>query len=71
MSLNDSNAKIMRATKDLLIYWENVKATWRDANSRQFEELYFEPLQIEVRKAQRAMELMESQLQFIKNTLKD
>lgn len=71
MSLNDNNAKIMRATKDLLVQWEATQATWRDANSRAFDEKYFQPLLADLRKAQRAMEAMDAQLQSIKNTLKD
>ena len=56
MSINDSQAKLARAAKDLFDHWRRTKETWRDDTSRQFEKKYLTPLQADIRTAVQAME---------------
>ena len=59
MSLNDSYAKLNRATKDLALNWQQALVSWQDENTRRFEKKYIIRLQQELRKAGQAMESMD------------
>lgn len=67
MSINDSYAKLTRAAKDLMIQWEQTKASWRDEKSAEFEDRYILLIQAELRKARLAMEHMEAVLNEVRN----
>ena len=56
MGINDSQAKLTRAAKDLFDHWQGTKETWRDETSRQFEKKYLTPLQADLKTATQAME---------------
>ena len=56
MSVNESHAKLQRASKSLFADWERTKESWRDENRRGFELQYIEPLRSELRMTQQALE---------------
>jgi len=62
MSAIDSRAKLVQATKKLMLDWYHVKELWRDENCREFEKRYVEPLEASIRTASLAMERMGAML---------
>ena len=63
MSIASSLGKMKLATKDLRAQWRTVRQTWRDDNSRRFEERYLAPLLSRLRRTEMAMSHMTSILQ--------
>ena len=45
MSMMDSKGTLARALKDLLAKWEDAKTSWSDAQAREFEKNYLQPLE--------------------------
>jgi hypothetical protein len=68
MSVNDSQAKLKRAAKDLLVCWQRTSANWRDDNRRELEKKLLTPLQSEIRKAELAMERMDAMINQIQHS---
>ncbi len=58
MSMSDSRARLVQATKKLKSDWRQTQETWLDDNCRQFEKLVMDPLEREVSSAVVAMEHM-------------
>jgi len=58
MSVIDSRAKLIMASKKLMTEWHRAREEWRDENARQFEKKYMEPLELSIRAAALAMERM-------------
>ena len=55
MSVHAGQAKLKTAAKNLAARWQGVKMTWRDDQSRQFEEKYVASLLARLRTAEAAM----------------
>ena len=55
MSVGAGHATVKRAAKDLLARWRTTQSTWRDENSRKFEENYIEPFMSKLRTAEAAL----------------
>ena len=58
MSMSDSRARLVQATKKLKSDWRQTQETWLDDNCRQFEKLVMDPLEREVSSTVVAMEHM-------------
>ena len=56
MNLHDGKAKLSYATEKLGLQWDDVRAQWDDAASRDFQRDHLEPLQPLVANAVRAIE---------------
>lgn len=63
MSVNAGLGKLRRAAKDLRTHWSTVKVTWRDENSRRFEDKYLNPLLVRLRMLELTMGRMATVLQ--------
>ena len=59
MSLGSSRTRLKAALKELQIRWEQARTMWDDAQSRDFEKQYLEPLEPRIRGTMTAMEKME------------
>jgi len=66
MGIKSEHAKLTRAAKKLFVSWGVIKETWRDENSRQFEEKYISLLRSEVRKTELAMGRMDTVLNRVR-----
>ncbi len=62
MSLQASRVRLEHALQELLVRWDEVKARWDDAMSRDFEERHLRPLEPRIRNAMAAMEKMAEKL---------
>jgi hypothetical protein len=66
MSVRTGQAKLARATKTLLASWQETKESWRDENSRIFEEEVLIPMQLEIRRIDQAMTHLDAVLNRIR-----
>jgi hypothetical protein len=71
VSTTESRAKLVQATKKLMIDWQQVRETWRDENCHQFDKRYMSPLESYVRAAMVAMERMGAMLDIAQQECKD
>ena len=67
MSLLESKGVLSKATKDLFNRWSDVKSTWSDAQSQEFEKLFITLIDQDVRQALGAMDHMNAVLQKIES----
>ena len=71
MSVIDSRAKLVLATKKLMTNWHRIQESWRDENARQFEQKTMAPLELSIRAATLAMERMGSVLESARQDCKN
>ena len=55
MSIVAGQAKLKRASKDLMIAWNEIRASWRDDKSREFDKRYIAPMAAKLRAADAAL----------------
>lgn len=67
MSVAESQAKLLRARKDLFAHWDRTGGSWRDENRREFEEKYLDLLCCELGKTTLAMEHIDSILNRLRH----
>ena len=67
MSVIDSRAKLILASKKLMAEWHRTREVWRDENARQFEQKYMSALETHIRAAILAMERMGNALESARN----
>jgi hypothetical protein len=67
MSVLDSKGGLSKATKELFARWHEVKEVWSDAQSREFEKTFLEPIEQDVRGALGAMDHLNLVLLTIHN----
>lgn len=66
MNTRASAANLAQAVKDLSIEWDQIKASWRDVKSREFEEKYLEPIPGQVARATSVIEEIDAILRKVK-----
>jgi|WetSurMetagenome_2_1015567.scaffolds.fasta_scaffold582432_1 hypothetical protein len=66
MSVGTGQAKLAREAKALFVSWLQTKESWRDENSRVFEEEVLVPLQLELRKIDQAMTHLDAVLNRVR-----
>ncbi len=59
MSLGGNRSRLMAATKQISLQWEETTAYWRDARSQEFGEKYMVPLRLHVDRALAICEKLE------------
>ena len=62
-----SAAKLRNGAKQLRLQWLEVRATWRDENTRRFEEKYITPLLARARATELTMAQMAAVLQKVRH----
>lgn len=58
MNLHDHKTKLRYSAQKLQLHWEQTKAQWNDAVSRDFEREHLEPLDNPLSSALRAIEAL-------------
>ena len=66
MSAVGSKNKLIAATKELALKWQDTKTYWRDDKSAEFERAYLQELFINVDKAVSVMEKLDELLTKIR-----
>lgn len=66
MGVYEGRGQLGKSIKELLNVWMDTKTTWRDANADRFEKRHLQPLEMDLRTAVSAMDLMSQLLSTIK-----
>lgn len=66
MSVVIASARLMQATKDLMLEWERTAERWQDAKSREFQEAYLKELPQHILRATEAIEEIHTLLRKVK-----
>jgi hypothetical protein len=56
MGVYEGRGQLGKSLKDLLHRWAEVKGSWEDAQSKQFEEKFLDPIQQDLKQAMAAMD---------------
>ncbi len=67
MSAIASKSKLIAATKELSLKWQDTKTYWRDEKSLEFERKYLQELFISVEKAVSVIEKLDELLKKIRS----
>lgn len=51
MGIYEGRGQLAKASKDLMLRWNEARMSWHDARSHEMEEKFFEPLQADLRRA--------------------
>lgn len=62
MNLQSDKAVLVKVSKDVATSWDQVKGSWRDAKSGEFERDYIEPLQANITVALAAIDKLDKLL---------
>ena len=71
MSMSDSRARLLHASKQLTSQWQQTKESWRDTQCQQFEKTTMIPLDNAVRSTLMAMEQLGSCLSQAQHECQD
>ncbi|PTX94058.1 hypothetical protein DB345_21095 [Spartobacteria bacterium LR76] len=66
MSVVTASARLVQATKDLMLEWERTAERWQDAKGREFQETYLEELPQHIIRATEAIEEIHALLRKVK-----
>jgi hypothetical protein len=66
VNLGGSKSRLVGATKELSLHWNQTKNQWRDAKSREFERRYIQELQVNVDKAVAVIEMLDEVLNKVR-----
>lgn len=66
MGVYEGRGQLSKSLKELMNLWLETKAAWKDANSDRFEKKHLLPLEMDLRNAVSAMDVMSQLLSAIK-----
>jgi hypothetical protein len=66
LNLGGSKSRLVGATKELSLQWNQTKNHWRDAKSHEFEHRYIQELQVNVDKAVAVIEMLDEILRKVR-----
>jgi hypothetical protein len=66
MGVYEGRGQLGKGMKELLSAWMDTKTTWRDANADRFEKKHLMPLEMDLRAAVSAMDVMSQLLSQVK-----
>jgi hypothetical protein len=66
MGLEESRGKIGRGMRDLMTLWSSTQVHWNDDNTKNFEDKYLKPLEMDIKVAAGAMDQMAALLSQIR-----
>ncbi len=67
MSASAASGKLRAAERDLHLRWQEVREAWQDANARQFETNYVEPLLARAHAVETALSRLVTVLQQVRH----
>ena len=67
MNLSGNKSRLVAATKELLLRWDETRNYWRDAKSVDFERQYLSELRIQVDKAVSVIEKLDELLKKVRS----
>ena len=67
MNLSGNKSRLVAATKELLLRWDETRNYWRDAKSVDFERQYLSELRVQVDKAVSVIEKLDELLKKVRS----
>lgn len=67
MGVYEGRGGLTKATRELMLRWQETRGNWRDEVAAQFEKKYLESLEKDVKQAVGAMDQMAALLSRIRN----
>ncbi len=67
MGVYEGRGGLTKATRELMLRWQETRSSWSDAVAEQFEKKYLESLEKDVKSAVGAMDQMAALLSRIRN----
>ena len=67
MNLSGNKSRLVAATKELMLRWDETRNYWRDAKSQEFEHQYLSELRIQVDKAVTVIEKLDELLKKVRS----
>ena len=66
MGVYEGRGQLAKGTKELMSAWMETKSAWKDQNAERFEKKHILPLEMDLRAAVSAMDVMSQLLATIK-----
>ena len=66
MGVYEGRGQLAKGTKELMSAWMDTKTSWKDQNAERFEKKHVLPLEMDVRAAANAMDVISQLLSAIK-----
>jgi hypothetical protein len=66
MGVHEGRGQLGKGLKELIAAWQDTKSQWKDQNAERFEKKHVQPLEMDVRAATGAMDVMAQLLSAIK-----
>lgn len=66
MGVYEGRGQLGKSMKELANHWQETKSQWKDANADRFEKKHLVPLEMDLRQAVSAMDVMSQLLAAIK-----
>ena len=67
MNLSGNKSRLVAATKELMLRWDETRTYWRDAKSQEFDHQYLSELRIQVDKAVTVIEKLDELLKKVRS----
>ena len=66
MGVYEGRGQLAKGMKELMAAWMETKSSWKDQNADRFEKKHIQPLEMDLRAAVSAMDVMSQLLSAIK-----
>ena len=66
MGVYEGRGQLAKGMKELMAAWAETKSSWKDQNAERFEKKHVQPLEMDVRAAANAMDVISQLLSAIK-----
>jgi len=67
VNLSGNKSRLVAATKELLLRWDETRHYWRDAKSQEFDQHYLSELRVQVDKAVTVIEKLDELLKKVRS----
>ncbi len=67
MNLSGNKSRLVSATQELMLRWQETRNCWRDDKSREFDEHYMQDLRAQVDKAVTLIEKLDEVLKKVQS----
>ena len=66
MGVHEGRGQLAKGLKELVSAWQDTKSQWKDQNAERFEKKHVQPLEMDLRAAVSAMDVMSQLISTIK-----
>ena len=66
MGVYEGRGQVAKSLKELMAAWMETRSSWKDSNAERFEKKHLHPLEMDLRAAVSAMDVMSQLLSAVK-----